>query len=178
MHIGHTCGCTSQHFQRRRGFDSGFAILVQLNSIEFHISVSGLHCNNFCTDKRKNTVFGACFRAYEMSCFLFFAPNPRALISFVHRFFDFSTVAKKLNYPLSTNYWSPIHLYILGSSQRRSWIHGIIPDPRAVLKHWGTKKKNAAENCVYTVALKTNILLRMDPWFTSYMIIKQERYTP
>ena len=86
-------------------------------------------------EKRKNTVFGACFRAYEMSCFLFFAPNPRALISFVHRFFDFSTVAKKLNYPLSTNYWSPIHLYILGSSQRRSWIHGIIPDPRAVLKH-------------------------------------------
>ena len=149
VHIGHTCGCTSQHFQRRRGFDSGFAILVQLNSIEFHISVSGLHCNYFCTDKRKKHRFWCLFSCIWNVVFFVFCTQP-VRVDFVRTpFFDFSTVVKKLNYPLSTNYWSPVHLYTLGSSQRRSWIHGIIPDPTAVQKHWG-KKKLMPQKIAYT----------------------------
>ena len=46
--------------------------------IQFQISVSGLQCVVFFVRRiEKNTVFGACFRVYGMSCFLFFELNPR-----------------------------------------------------------------------------------------------------
>ena len=97
---------------------------------------------------------------YEMSCFLHLTRGRWFRSYTVFWFFNCGEKTQLSTVHQLLISCTPIHFRIVTEAILDPWNYSRSNSCAETLRH---KKTNAAENCVYTVALKTNKLLRMDP---------------